>query len=173
MVLKLIGAVIICSSLTALGMIKALSFEKRLDVLNELEKGMKLLAGEIKYTSATLPEAVRSVSNRTNGSIKDFFGNVAARVVDNPQTLFKDIWQDEVKGLCKEDMLVTEDVEVINELGAQLGHLDITMQLNAIEMCITRVNDRQQDALETIKTKSKLYKTIGLTSGALIVLVLL
>lgn len=171
--IKLIGAVIVLGSLAVMGFIKALSLEKRLEILNEFEKSLVLLTGEIKYSAATLPEAVSSVGNRTNGYIKDFYNNVSKRVAGSPEIMFSKIWEEEIKNIFNVEMLDTEDAEIISELGAQLGHLDISMQLRSIELCIKRLNERQLDAAEIIKTKSKLYKTMGVAGGALITLVLL
>lgn len=171
--IKIIGGIVICISTALMGVKKALITEHRLDILNEFEKSLVLLKGEIKYSAASLPEAILSVSNRTCGDIKIFYERLYGQTIDNHAMDFKKIWEAKVLECFKEGMVDGEDCKVINDLGAQLGHLDISMQIRAIELCMSRLSERQLKAANEIKEKSKLYKTVGLASGALITLVLL
>lgn len=171
--IKILGGLIICLSMTALGLKKAVVVEKRLDILNEFEKSLVLLKGEIKYSAASLPESVLSVSNRTNGMIRDFYKNVSETILNSPEILFSKVWEDECQKCFSLEEINQEDLNLIIDLGAQLGHLDVDMQIKNIELCINRLKERQLDATEDIKNKSKLYKTLGISGGALLTLLLL
>lgn len=171
--IKILGGLIICLSMTALGLKKAAVVEKRLDILNEFEKSLVLLKGEIKYSAASLPESVLSVSNRTNGIIKDFYKSVSETIFNSPELLFSKVWEEECGKSFKLYEINQEDLNLIIDLGALLGHLDVDMQIKNIELSINRLKERQLDATEDIKNKSKLYKTLGISGGALLTLLLL
>ena len=171
--IKILGGLIIFLSMTALGLKKSVVVEKRLDILNEFEKSLVLLKGEIKYSAASLPESVLSVSNRTNGMIRDFYKNVCETILNSPEVLFSKVWEDECRKTFSLEEINQEDLSLIIDLGSQLGHLDVDMQIKNIELCINRLKERQLDATEDIKNKSKLYKTLGISGGALLTLSLL
>lgn len=173
MMVKLIGGLIICLSMSALGLKKAVMLDKRLEILNEFEKSLILLKGEIKYSAASLPEAVLSVSNRTSELIKEFYERIYEQISNNNELKFKTVWEESVTEVFKDDILSTEDKAVIREPGTQLGHLDVSMQLRSIDLCMDRLKERQMSAAEDIKEKSKLYKTMGVAGGVLVMLVLL
>lgn len=170
--MKIIGAVIVCLSSAALGYKKSVMIEQRLDILNEFEKSLILLKGEIKYSAASLPEATESVYNRTFGYIKSFYEKVSKDLSNNIELTIKQIWEDNARLCFKEEFIDAEDLNVITELGTQLGHLDVSMQLRAIELCMNRLKERQLAATKEIKDKSRLYKTMGVAGGVLITLVL-
>ena len=171
--IKIIGGAIVCLSTYMFGVKKAMLLEKRVEILNEFEKSFILLKGEIKYAQASLPEAVSSVSDRTVNVVRHFYENLFEELSKGSELEFKTIWYENVKKFFPEYLLNTEDIAVINQLGGQLGHLDLSMQIKAIELCLSRLKERQDDALKAIHEKSKLYKTVGLASGALITLVLI
>lgn len=171
--IKILGGIIICLSMSALGIKQAISVEKRLDILNEFEKSLVLLKGEIKYSAASLPESVLSVSKRTNGRIMEFYRDVYKIISNSPEILFSKVWEDECNKLAGIEEVNREDLSLITDLGAQLGHLDVDMQIKNIELCISRLKERQLNAAEDIKNKSKLYKTLGISGGALLTLLLL
>lgn len=171
--LKYIGAVIVCVSGFVLGLKKAFIVEERLELLNEFEKSVLLLRGEIRYSSATLPEAVLSVGNRINGSLKNFYNSLYECLMNSPGISFAKLWEEQCELFFDKEEIHSDDKKMFMELGKLLGHLDIDMQLKNIELCISRLKEQQKNAAEDIKNKSKLYKTIGLSGGALLTLLLL
>lgn len=173
MILKILGGVVICLSAFAIGMKKASSFEKRLDILNEFEKSLVLLKGEIKYSAASLPESIQSVSKRTSNEVMSFYKNLSEKIMESKDIALSKLWEEEVKGTLKTEEIKQEDLELFIDLGKQLGHLDVDMQIKNIDLCISRLKERQVEAEEDIKMKSKLYRTLGVSGGAILTLMLL
>lgn len=173
MMLKISGGIIICMSAFVIGMKMSSSLEKRSDILNELEKSLVLLKGEIKYSSASLPESIQSVSNRTSNEVMRFYKNLSEQIENNKEIALAGLWEKECNITLKTEEIKQEDLELFIDLGKQLGHLDVDMQIKNIELCISRLKERQAEAYEDIKMKSKLYRTLGISGGALLTLLLL
>ena len=171
--LKLTGAIMICISSFLFGLKKAAILERRVQLLNDMEKSLILLGGEIKYASATLPEALLSVSRRTRGAIGDFYRAVYQNIRMESDKGFGEVWNEAVDLFLCDEEAMKGDADLLKEPGNQLGHLDISMQLKTIELCISRINLRQDEAIESNKAKSRVYKTFAAACGVLLTLVLL
>jgi len=170
--LKIIGGVLICTSLGLGGVIKAICEEQKLEVLNEYEKSLNLLKGEIKFSISSLPEAIYSVAKRTSGPVSEFYNSISEEIMRQPDIVINKIWERETINILKEPLQDNSLIELINELGSQLGHLDVEMQERSIELNLSRLQELQAKVREDIIKKSKLYKTMGIALGVLITIVL-
>ena len=68
-----------------------------------------------------------------------------------------------------EHSLNKEDVIIIKEFANALGTSDIKLQLENIANTVSRLKIRQENAMENYKKYCKMCKTLGVTSGILIV----
>lgn len=170
--IKIIGGIIICLSTYAMGLKKSALIEQRLSILDEFEKSLVLLKGEIKYAQESLPEAVSNVGQRTTGIVKQFYNTLLDGISDGIELEFRKIWDENVNKCFTSELVSAEDINVISQLGGQLGHLDIEMQIRALDLCLNKLKERKENAIKDINEKSKLYRTVGLASGALITLVM-
>ncbi len=171
--LKAVGALLICGASLLLGWKKSAALDQRIRLLDEMEKSLGLLSGEIRYGAATLPEAMRSTAARTKGVAGQFYGAVAHRISTDPGKPFCNVWEEAVSEILCSEEGIPKDAEILQELGTQLGHLDVSMQLEAIELSISRIRHRQEEAGESKRSKSRIYKTCAAACGVLLTLILL
>ena len=69
-------------------------------------------------------------------------------------------------------LLDIKDIEVLTEFGECIGTNDVTGEMNNIELYLSLLNECVQNAEQDIKNKSRLYKTLGLSLGIVISILL-
>lgn len=69
--------------------------------------------------------------------------------------------------------LEESDWAVISEFGEMIGKSDIHNQESVLELARESLGVLEQEARETVKTKGKLYRSMGVLSGAAIVILLI
>jgi len=65
------------------------------------------------------------------------------------------------------------DIEQFMSLGSSLGYLDGEMQLNGIEMVISYIDMVTEELKVSSDKNKKMYRSLGVLGGILIVIVLL
>jgi stage III sporulation protein AB len=86
---------------------------------------------------------------------------------------FQLYWSDCVSGVPKSFALKNDDISLITEFGKLLGTTDIDGQLNHINLYKELIDKNINNSSEELKSKSKLYKLLGLFAGLTIALLLL
>ena len=163
--LKIIGiGLVICGS-TATGLAISRDMEKRILELNELQKMLKMLAGEIGYANATLAESFHHVAKRIKKPFSCFLENMALHMEAFLGHPMQEIFQRHVEEDLSHTALLAEDLEQLVRFGEQLGYLDVKMQLNAIAMYERQLCDTCTQAREVFKSKSKVCRYLGVMGG--------
>ncbi len=76
--------------------------------------------------------------------------------------------------LCKfKDVLTVEDLDVLESFAKKLGTSDTLGELKNIDMHLELISKSICDADADIKQKSKIYKTLGLSLGVTISILLI
>lgn len=173
MYIKVIGVLFLMSSAAAIGFLKAEELEERVKLLQELKRMMILLQGEIRFHRSELAEAFENVSERVEEPYSLFLKRTAEDLRQHPQGGLEKIWNGNVKSLLKKDGFIAEDARLLEILGSSFGYLDLAMQTETLNMGICRTEEAVQQAKEQQKCKGKLYKTMGITVGALLTLLII
>ena len=146
--------VVVCSS-GLLGFSFSQKLFERKRVLESFYLLIKNSATKIRYTTSPL-----SVIFSDNFMGYNF-------VEDIP---FASQWKTMLKSYLK--LLDIKDIEVLTEFGECIGTSDVTGEMNNIELYLSLLNECVQNAEQDIKNKSRLYKTLGLSLGIVISILL-
>lgn len=84
---------------------------------------------------------------------------------------FSEQWEDMLKLYSK--ILCPSDIEILSSLGRTLGTSDLCGELSNIEMYISLLNSQISQAQQSIDTKSGVYKTLGLSLGLAVAIILI
>lgn len=114
---KLIGAILVVSSSSALGFYFSNELITRINNLKEIKKILILLRGDIQYANTALPEAIQALSRRHNGVYKRFLKNLSEKLLELKGKSFALIWREGVKKDLYRTSLVKEDYDLLNQLG--------------------------------------------------------
>lgn len=132
--LKAVGALLVVLSCGAMGYGKSLSYTKRQRELEEIQKMLYFLLGEITYRREALPEAMVRVADKIRPPLSDFLREVSRAAKEYQGERFSKIFSQKAEKYLKETSLTKTDLEEFIRLGEDLGYMDITMQENTINL---------------------------------------
>lgn len=171
--IKLLSCFIILAASTIGGFVYAEGFRKRVRQLNEFERALSQLENEIEYTHTPLPEALESVSEKSESPVKEIFEKISKLLykneVDSVYNAFKKCLIDQTNYLN----LNLEDINVILDLSKSLGEADIEGHRKIFSLVKTNLKKRITISEDIMNKNLKLYRYLGFSIGAMIVIVLL
>lgn len=173
MYIKMIGCTFLMISTTAIGLLKSEQLKKRVLYLNELKRMMGLLQGELRFHRATLSEAAQNVAKRVEDPFSTFLNGLADKLENRCLEGFTYVWNQMSEELLAYGGLQKEDKSLLEQLGRSLGYLDLEMQTESLNLAIIQTEEAIQSAKEQKEIKGKLYRTMGVTAGAFLTLLII
>ncbi|SMC17592.1 stage III sporulation protein AB [Clostridium acidisoli DSM 12555] len=170
--LKLIGSSVVLIASTIGGIIYAQSYIYRFRELNEVERCICELENEIVYTHTPLPEALKNIASRSEKPISEIFKNISTELASNCHDSVYEVFKEEL-GRSKNIYLKTEDVNIILDLAKSLGESDIDGQVNIFLFTINNLKKVINDAEIAMKKNVKMFRYLGFSIGAMIVIMLI
>ena len=171
--IRILGIVFVLSATLWCGAYFAMKETYRLQELEELERALIYLQGEIGYLSAPLAEAMEGISWKLEGQIGGIFHQVAEKLAERKEEtaekVWKEIWQKE--GI--HSFLTLEDLDAILAFGCSLGYLDKTQQEKSIGLLLRYIENALSRGRKRLEKNGRLYYGMGCLSGLLIVVTLL
>lgn len=169
---KIMGAVLIIIGTSAFGIYKGYLYNKRLLNLYEIKKAFLYVQGEIRYMNTPMVETLEGASHQIRGDCRKFFARTASELQAGGQRGLKQVWDDAVSKEMEGEALEREAVEVLREMGGQLGCLDRQAQEKAIDYFLSKweflIEKRRREKNE----KLKLYYVCGIMCGLLMVILI-
>lgn len=168
-VLKLFISVSIVGISTYIGTSKARKLKEREYTLRDMITFLKLVENEIKYMMNILPNAYEIARQKLNTELKIKIGNIVIDMLEmnNLELVENSIEKNIADISCLEDY----DKNVIISTLKNLGRSDVEGQINIIENGITTLENQVIEANEVKITNSKLYRTIGIIAGLMLVII--
>ena len=171
--LKLLGAVLVLGAALWFGAYFVMKEKYRLQELEELERALVYLQGQIAYLSAPLETAMEDIGRRTNGQIGQIFQQIAEKLSERQVGTAEEIWRDVWRKEVRHTFLSAEDIDEILLLGSSLGYLDKIRQENSIRLFLRYVESALLQGRKRLEKNGRLYYGIGGLSGLLVVVTLL
>ena len=169
--MRIVGAVIVIGASTIAGIYYGNLETYRMRDLLEFKKALSILRSQIEYARTPLPEAMQAISARVRESMGKIFGMCAELLVYERNEKVAHIWEASVEQHKDALFLTQEDVEQLKGFGAQLGNLDSEAQIMNISMLIDYIDGRVAHLNESRDKNRKLYRSLGILGGALIVII--
>ncbi|MBO5476479.1 MAG: stage III sporulation protein AB [Clostridia bacterium] len=166
--IKIIISIAILCITSYIGIEMAIALKSREQILTDMITFLKMVQNEMVYMLNNLPVSYEMSRQRLNSELKDVIGAI---VVDMSKY-----------GVDKIDMSITNNVNTLVSLKEydkdiiistlkNLGRSDLESQNNIIENAITIIEKQIKEANEVKVKSSKVYKTVGIISGLLIVVI--
>ena len=167
-IIKYIILGIILVGTSYIGVIISKRYTTRVNELKELRKGLNYFEEKIKFTYEPIPDVFEEISKKLKPNIGEIFLR-ATRNMENENAGVA--WENSVN--ISNCSLTNEDKDIIKGLAKMLGRTDIDGQVSEIRLT-SKFLDVQIKEAENEKNKNeKLYKTLGVTVGLAIVIVLI
>ncbi len=168
-VFKMIISILIIALSAYIGIYKAKKLKNREYVLRDMVTFLGLVENEIKYMMSILPNAYESSRQKLITKLKDTIGEIVVDMLRLDSNYLVD--QSIVEHISKIEELTEYDKNVFISTLKNLGRSDLEGQINIIENGINIIENQIKEANE-IKTKnSKLYRTVGVITGLMIVII--
>ena len=148
-------------SCTAMGYGKSLNYSKRLRELEEIQKMVYFLLGEITYRREALPEAMVRVADKVRPPLSQFLREVSKAAKEYQGERFSRIFALKAREYLK-DTSLRED----------LGYMDITMQENTINLYLEELKGEISQTRQEAPARKKLYQALGLMAGMFLAILL-
>ena len=173
MYIKIIGSICLILSTAAVGYLKAEELELRVRTLKEMKRMIIFLQGELRFHKAELAEAFECVSERVEPRFGAFLSHMAEELEGKNTDCFENVWRKHCEEILKTEGFVKEDAKLFEMLEGSLGYLDLTMQMESLKLAIFQVEDEIKTAEEQRQTRGKLYRTMGISAGTLLTLLMI
>lgn len=170
--MKWIGALLIVVTSALFGIDISYHLRSRTKQLRELLKSIQMLEAEMIYGNYALQTIFRHIQARTDGPIAQFYDRLANRLSEVVEH-FPIVWEDEVERLTSDSSLHKNEIEIIKQLGKNIGSHHIKEQKNHLQLVIHYLSQQLDDALLQEKRYEKTTRSLGILVGVLIVLILI
>ncbi|WP_125152252.1 stage III sporulation protein SpoIIIAB [Clostridium rectalis] len=168
--LKVIGSLMVILSCSIIGFLYGEKFKRRTSQLKELERSIHQLQNEVIYTHTALPEVLHNVYLKSNSTVGKVFEDVSKMLflndVDNVYDGFYKAFNDSLECIS----LKKEDVDVILNLAKTLGESDVEGQNRMFSLTIENIKKQISNAEVLMHKNVKMYRYLGFTLGATIVI---
>ncbi len=171
--LKILGALLLCLSGSAYGFCLAGELKDKVRLLEELNRCLLVVRGEIRFANASLPEAFGTIKHRVGAPFGELFGKVGDTLLETPDMLLSDVWEKQVRQQFEKSVFSKEELDWLCAICGQLGYLDREMQLNTIQMIMEQLALREKEARAKLADNAKVYRCIGTMCGILVALLLI
>ena len=147
--IKIIGAICVMTGCGGAGLAMGVSWKRRYVQLGQMQRSLRMLHGEIRYTGAELPEAIDQIALRQEKPFSDFYHGLSEQMRRMDGQSLKTLWQTEIEKCLNNNYLTKE------------------------EACMAQIEDNQNMIRKNMKEKQKLSVALGLLSGFFIIILLI
>ena len=134
--LRILGSILILGASLWFGISLALKEKYRLEELEELERGLLYLQGQIQYLSAPLAEALENVGWRTDGQVGRIFQQAAGKMAERQAETAEQVWQEVWKTEAVHTFFTGEDLDAVLLFGIKIKIPDTTQTIATIAATI-------------------------------------
>jgi stage III sporulation protein AB len=170
--LKLFGAALILLAGTLFGWYQALQLSRRPTHIAELIRGLQRLETEIVYGFTPLSEALRSIGERSPGPVGAVFAQAGKELSEPAGRSARDIWQHVITQQWRNTSMKPSEREIVSQLGATLGLTDRDDQVKHLRLAILQLQGENETAREEQAKYERMWKSLGVLLGALIVIIM-
>ena len=170
--IRLLGACMIVSGCTGLGLWYRAQFFGHIRALRILENILELLAGEVRYGRATLPECCGHIEGYLESPFREAFRKIHVRMGKNEGLSFGEVFREEIISGLETLPLQADDREEFLRFALQTGFADGQMQLRTLEHSVEILKGKRTKLEKENAEKCRMAVGLGAMSGLLILLVL-
>ncbi|MFR2534652.1 MAG: stage III sporulation protein AB [Clostridia bacterium] len=160
------GLILIATSYV--GILLANKYTNRVKELKQMKIALSLFATKIKFTYEPIPQIFQEIAGKTQTITSKIFQLASEKMEEKEAGT---AWLEALE--IQNNVMNKEDKEVLKGLSNLLGKVDLDGQIREIELVNTFLNTQIEKAEQESKKNVKMYKTLGITAGLAIVVVLI
>lgn len=156
---------------TWFGWQQANGYPRRIKQLMQLQTAFRLLEAEITYGLTPLPAALQRVNQQTEPWLQAFFQAVAQEMTSGHHTL-AEAWAAQER-LLRDTSLLDKDLQLLSSSCCNLGQGDLEAQKKVFALLHQRLSHGISEAQQDCRQQETLWRYLGLSAGAVLVLILI
>ena len=169
--IKLIGALLLAGGAAFLGFSAAARLERRVNSLRAMLGALERLERELTFRLTPMPRLLEELSQRAQAPANSFFAYCFGSLERLGEQTLSQLWNEALETVPM--ALEEEDLQVLRELGGILGCYDGDGQREALALARAQLGQCQVTAAAERTRLGRVYGALGLTAGALLVIMLL
>lgn len=170
--IKIIACAVILGASTAAGFIYSERLKYRVFQLNEIQRAIYQLQNEITYVHALLPDAFKSVAQKSKEPIGELFNKTSELLSDNNYENVYEAMNSAMNLIKSRLYLNSDDINVILDLSKTLGESDIEGQISIFSLTLANLKKQIKISEDYMNKNIRMYRYLGFSFGATIVIVL-
>ena len=167
MATKLIGSLLVISACFLIGYRLSIRQKLRLDELLYFKSAMEKIISELEYNRATFCDAINISVNVEENPI---FSSIINAVKNN--NAVKTAWRFAFEENAPNSYMTSEDIERLSKMGDGFNAGDISLQKKYVNSAIDYINAQEKIIVSKYEKDKKLYRSVSLTVGLFIVIIL-
>jgi len=169
-IFQTLGALMIVVGSSMEGFRRSYLLHRRYRVLIELAQAFTWMQNEIVKRQTPIIEIIHTQLKR-RGDVSLLFGHFNQHLSDR-QKLLNEAWKEAVSDYGRSSYLTNEDLDWIARIGDAIQPYDRQSIEKELSFIIDVLRNRHQEARNRALQFGKLYKTLGVLGGVLVVLLL-
>lgn len=166
--LKFLGAATIALMCAVMGELFAEQTKTECEILEEAEKFITGVKNELFYTLAEPFKIIIKIREENNFKHLYFLNKLTEEAMQNKT------FEQYMAEILKKDTALSSDVKKqLMELFTLLGSMNLQAQLDGIELITIKLKSLKEKAAQKQTTHVKLYRTIGLSAGVAIFIMII
>lgn len=173
MAIKILGCAFILIGCSLIGYIYGEILKNRVIQLRQIEQALYQIENEIVYTRTSLPDVFDHIGEKCSKPINDIFFQTSNLLkkneVDSVYEALKKTFKinEEIVSLKK------DDINILLDMSKTLGISDIEGQKSILSLTINNLKKQIVDAELLMKKNIKMYRYLGFSFGAILVIMIL
>lgn len=172
MIIKVICSLVIIISCTLLGVKYGENLRKRVEELNSLLQAVNLMKVHIQYTFTPIPEILEDIANKSNEPLASLFRNISEILFQNAVDSVHEAFTEELSKENHELHLKNDDKSILLDLAKSLGDTDVEGQNNVLSLIEMKLKKQIKSAEIELDKNLKVYRYLGFSIGATIVILI-
>ncbi len=154
---------------TWVGIDIARNYSRRPKEIRELLQALQIMEAEIVYAQEPLHRVFSYISKQLSFPVSDLFYELGDELTHSDRSL-QEIWDETFSRKWRNTAMKKKEKEVLIQFGQSLGLHNLEQQQKQIQLAKVHLQHELDDALEEEKRFSGMFRTLGVLSGILFVL---
>ena len=172
MVVNVIGYLLILLSCWALGAQAAGKMRLHRKQLRQLKSWLSFFRGKLMFEGATVEEALKESAGIAGTPFSIWLIKVSEALMVRDGRPFSQIWEQHLNQYGRKWGFTEAEITGFRQFGSHLGQMDREQQACAIHMLEECLDEGIRNTEEEIGTKEKLYRSLGILAGCMIIILI-
>ncbi len=143
----------------------------RVTTLKSFVSALQIIKAEIVFRALPIPDILQIIINERRGSAAEFFSAIMSTMQSESSSFWRAVQKNShmLSGFC----LTESDIRLISSALYPIGRYDGTSQSDALTSAVSALDAELESASLDLGQKGKLYRSLGMTAGIMLALIVI